>query len=102
MSTRTRAERRDELVEALACYGMDMPRLHHILSTWPGMAAEIEGVIAQTDRTHGEVAAAYVTWVEAMRGQTAIAPATVDRIAVLLAQPPLIPLSAIRSGTQPV
>ena len=102
MSTRTRVERRDELIEALGHPQMDMLRLHHILSTWPGMAAEIEGVIAQTDRTHGEVAAAYVTWVDTMRGQTAIAPATVDRIAVLLAQPPLIPLSAILSGTQSV
>jgi hypothetical protein len=88
MSTRTRAERRDELVNALGRYDMDMPRLHRILSKWPSMADHIESVLAQVERSHGEVAQAYVAWVAGRRDLTRT---DVNRITMLLAQPPLIP-----------
>lgn len=95
MGTRTRAERRDELIEALGHPQMDMLRLHYILSIWPGMADVVEGVIAQTDRTHGEVAAAYVAWARGPVAATVASRQAINRITILLAQAPLIPLSAV-------
>jgi len=93
VGTRTRAERRDALIDAIAT--LDMLQVHYILSIWPGMADVVEGVIAQTDRTHGEVARAYVAWATSPAAADVTTSRTVNRITMLLAQAPLIPLGEV-------
>ena len=86
------AERRDELIDSIS--SLDMPRLHNLLARYRVAitAAQIERAIGQTDRTHGEVAGAYVAWLDRHRRRHT---RTVARLIRTLAQPPLITLNAL-------
>lgn len=93
---RTHQERWDALIDSLA--ELDMERLHDLLARYRVAitAVHIERALTQTDRTHGEVAGAYVAWlVRHRRHHTK----TVAHLIRTLAQPPLIPLDAL-GGTQ--